>query len=221
MINIGGNIGELYVGNIPIEKAYIGSQLVWEKSSPLPEGVIPIEYLESQGNCYIQTTCIPSGSKIAISAKFMFEGYTSSSNYIPWYSAYVNDSTQTFRIVRRSSQICVQNGSVGIKPQKDAVYNPVIGDIYEIETNGNSVSVNGSAKTTRALSSVLNTNPLVIFNNSFKGRCYYFKVYDNNIINLDLIPARVGSDGYMYDRVSKQLFGNSGTGSFALGPDVT
>jgi hypothetical protein len=37
----------------------------------------------------------------------------------------------------------------------------------------------------------------------------------------DYIPVRVGQVGYMYDRVSKTLFGNSGTGSFTLGPDVT
>ncbi|MBR5607339.1 MAG: hypothetical protein IKW44_03040, partial [Bacteroidaceae bacterium] len=36
----------------------------------------------------------------------------------------------------------------------------------------------------------------------------------------DFIPVRVGSVGYMYDRVSGQLFGNSGEGEFVLGPDV-
>ncbi len=36
---------------------------------------------------------------------------------------------------------------------------------------------------------------------------------------LDLIPVRVGQVGYMYDRVSGQLFGNNGTGSFTLGND--
>lgn len=37
---------------------------------------------------------------------------------------------------------------------------------------------------------------------------------------LDLIPVRVGNVGYMYDKVSGQLFGNAGTGDFILGPDV-
>ena len=36
-----------------------------------------------------------------------------------------------------------------------------------------------------------------------------------------MIPVRVGQVGYMYDRVSKTLFGNAGTDSFVLGPDVT
>ena len=36
---------------------------------------------------------------------------------------------------------------------------------------------------------------------------------------IDLIPVRVGNVGYMYDKISKQLFGNAGTGAFVLGPD--
>lgn len=37
---------------------------------------------------------------------------------------------------------------------------------------------------------------------------------------LDFIPVRVGQVGYLYDRVSGQLFGNAGTGDFILGPDI-
>jgi len=47
-----------------------------------------------------------------------------------------------------------------------------------------------------------------------------FSLKDNSDNLLcDLIPVRVGSTGYMYDKVSKQLFGNAGTGKFILGPD--
>lgn len=37
--------------------------------------------------------------------------------------------------------------------------------------------------------------------------------------NLDLIPVRKNGIGYMYDKVSGQLFGNAGTGNFILGAD--
>ena len=37
---------------------------------------------------------------------------------------------------------------------------------------------------------------------------------------MDLIPVRVGTTGYMYDKVSGQLFSNNGTGSFTLGQDI-
>ena len=52
-------------------------------------------------------------------------------------------------------------------------------------------------------------------------RLYCIKLYGlNGTLVRDLIPVRVGQVGYMYDRVSKKLFGNQGTGSFVLGPDV-
>ena len=37
----------------------------------------------------------------------------------------------------------------------------------------------------------------------------------------DFIPVRKGTFGYMYDRISGQLFGNAGTGAFVIGPDKT
>ena len=36
---------------------------------------------------------------------------------------------------------------------------------------------------------------------------------------MELIPVRVGQVGYLYDKISGQLFGNQGTGDFVLGPD--
>lgn len=41
------------------------------------------------------------------------------------------------------------------------------------------------------------------------------------VLQRDYIPVRVGTVGYLYDKVSGELFGNSGTGSFTLGPDVS
>ena len=42
-----------------------------------------------------------------------------------------------------------------------------------------------------------------------------------NFLVRDFIPVRVGSIGYMYDRVSGQLFGNQGSDAFIIGPDKT
>ena len=43
----------------------------------------------------------------------------------------------------------------------------------------------------------------------------------NSSLVADFIPIRKGNIGYMYDRVSGQLFGNAGTGGFIIGPDKT
>ena len=50
-----------------------------------------------------------------------------------------------------------------------------------------------------------------------KFKSFYLK--NNGELVLDLIAVRVGQVGYMYDKVSGQLFGNDGTGAFILGQD--
>ena len=45
-------------------------------------------------------------------------------------------------------------------------------------------------------------------------------IINNGVLVRDFIPVRVGQTGYLYDRITRRLFGNKGTGSFVLGPDV-
>ena len=48
-----------------------------------------------------------------------------------------------------------------------------------------------------------------------------FSMSDNNETLRDDTPVRVGSVGDFYDKVSKQLFGNSFAGELVIGPDKT
>lgn len=73
------------------------------------------------------------------------------------------------------------------------------------------------------------TYPIVLFGfnmigsiNTSAGICRIglFTAYSNGEKVVDMIPVRVGNVGYMYDKVSRQLFGNAGTGTFVVGPDV-
>ena len=56
-----------------------------------------------------------------------------------------------------------------------------------------------------------------------KSRFYSFSATDVNSDELvvDLSPVRKGTVGFIYDRVSGQLFHNQGTGAFIIGPDKT
>ena len=60
-------------------------------------------------------------------------------------------------------------------------------------------------------------NTVFISNNGVKIKQVVIK--DNDILVRYFIPVRIGTTGYMYDKVSGQLFGNAGTGAFILGPD--
>ena len=72
------------------------------------------------------------------------------------------------------------------------------------------------------------TNVIRIFGSSgvdanytkYAGKIYSVQISQGNQIVMDLIPVRVGNVGYMFDKISGNLYGNDGTGSFTLGPDV-
>jgi hypothetical protein len=50
-------------------------------------------------------------------------------------------------------------------------------------------------------------------------RIHHFVISRNGATLRDVIPVRKGTTGYLYDKVSKQLFGNAGTGAFTIGQD--
>lgn len=83
--------------------------------------------------------------------------------------------------------------------------------------------VNGAATTSIAqgnqTSSYLKIFTIGGGNPSFVGNLYGFKILKNTELIYDLIPVRKDGVGYMYDKVSEQLFGSMGTGNFILGPD--
>lgn len=52
------------------------------------------------------------------------------------------------------------------------------------------------------------------------NQIYYFKIYDGNLLVRDFIPVRNGNIGYMYDKVTRRLFGSINKYKFTLGNDV-
>ena len=100
-----------------------------------------------------------------------------------------------------------------------------------MKLNKNVAMVNGKTVKTFSVSSFNSPSTFLMFasytnngtyidNRMFAGKFYYCKIFNNDILVRDYIPVRIGQVGYMYDKVSKQLFGNQGTGNFILGPDV-
>ena len=101
----------------------------------------------------------------------------------------------------------------------------VLNTPYEIDFNCNSshdVLLDG---TKIGITTAQPNGNLWIFRRGQSGIPSYVNLYSMQIYQdftnliFDLIPVRKDGVGYMYDRVSRQLFGNSGTGNFILGPD--
>lgn len=84
-----------------------------------------------------------------------------------------------------------------------------------------STTATPSPTITSTLFAIRPSNGTVAQNNIGSCKIASFSVRDTstNKLLLDLIPVRKNGVGYMYDRVSGQLLGNSGTGDFVLGQD--
>lgn len=53
------------------------------------------------------------------------------------------------------------------------------------------------------------------------ARFYSVKIYKNNVLVFDGIPVKVGSNGCMYDNISKVVLSNAGSGVITPGPKKT
>lgn len=100
-----------------------------------------------------------------------------------------------------------------------------VGTEYEVTISKSGLTVGESSVSWNQTASFqTRTNMYLFFAggsfNKFSGKIYAAKIWSGEDLVADFIPVRVGQVGYMYDKVSKQMFGNAGTGDFILGNDV-
>lgn len=183
-----------------------------------------IEYLESSGTQWINT-------KHAFSGSFAWE--IKCSTPAPNTTAFGARTS-----LLRSSVLFNNNGAIGVAiGTMSTASSPFqFGNISGVHTYKLDVVAQKGSTWLDGVSLQNNVSfqgdyvtniPQAIFANNFGKnvqelssiRVYNAKMWQTNKLVRDLIPVRVGTTGYMYDKVSGQLFGNSGTGSFMLGPD--
>lgn len=190
-----------------------------EQRNDLPPGCVEIEYLESTGTQYIDTGIVVS------STDNMFIDFQKTTSH----------SYQAFYAGRRTTANNATSYSLGqINSKFDGrLGSGTLGYGTSINLNRHTLEldpVNGNviqdSSTTASCGSFASSNLTVyLFGVNTNGAAGYsqhpIRVFEFSISDkIHLIPVRVGPVGYMYDRVSGQLFGNSGTGDFILGPDV-
>ena len=91
--------------------------------------------------------------------------------------------------------------------------------LFRIPYNGHSVQLPSLSFTPAFNIRLFGSAGRVSTASKWAGYIYAAKITQGSNIVMDLIPVRVGTTGYMYDRISGQLFGNDGTGDFGLGND--
>lgn len=224
MSYIGANkIGGMHLGSTTIAKAYLGSDLVYQKSGVTPS--LPydaeIEYLQSSGTQYITIPIIPDDTT---GMEVDFRKTNTKDVYICGMSTSVKNTR--FSIGQGSSWKPYYGwgnyymGSYAINERVLARLNLYNSREFYYEGNGQSQTM-----TIQSTLSFIPTVEIRLFGSNgitglFSGKIYYFKVTKGSSLVFDAIPVRVGQVGYMYDKISRTLFGNDGTGSFTYGNDV-
>lgn len=179
-----------------------------------------IEYLESTGTQWIDTNYALLGSdsvkvemkvmqtQATTEVKFYFCQRFQSNHRFGAYSNASNKYASVYRTLWKASSTST-----------DTNIHTLIWDDGELYRDGK-LLVTASSTTVSAPNETLTINAIFNDSNSINNcRYYYIKITKNNELIFDFIPVRVGQVGYMFDKVSMKLFGNSGTGSFVLGPD--
>ena len=185
----------------------------------LPAGYTELEYIRFDGLQYIITNYTmdqASNPKVELKIKNK-QGAAFGAQ---------NDNSRS--IVDFSSQLYCGAGTnrLSYTLQDDDAVHTLSGE-YNTNTTVLSVYIDGVLQTSGEQSGSFSTNKLSLGDinggnggTRLSGDVYSFKVYQNNTLVLNLIPAKRNSDNAigMYDTVSNTFFTNAGTGAFVAGP---
>ena len=211
----------IMLGTTQVNAMYIGSQLMWQQNTVSYD--TEIEYLESTGTQWIDTGITPY-TNTRVQFKFMnlavtgdvIVGYYTTDDKTDW--RFFNYQQQTYFDIPGSANF--GNRIYGNSTYGNTVYEYELGNFYVKDLVTGQYKIGQQNNVEYTGSSTITLNNYSQSSTKSKNRFYYFKIYDGNTLVRDFIPVRVGQVGYMYDRVSRQLFGNDGTGNFTLGPDI-
>ena len=181
-----------------------------------------VEYLESTGTQYISTMLIPT--RVHVGLKPIGAATPSYANA---YFGINNGGSRTTGLVGKTKDTLQALNYINNSVEFSALW----GVFHNVCFDRDTVSIDGETKA--LITNFYNTDIAVKSFGLFdfpqrntestpKSAISYCKMWDGeDNLMADFIPVRVGTVGYMYDRVSVQLFGNSGTGAFIIGPDKT
>lgn len=228
MINIGGNIGEVYVGSTKIAEAYVGNQLVYRSAPEVLPYDAEVEWLGSSGSQYIQLPLdVAANTFFEVEFDVLIETINASSERAlfggnPWRQCLVAYNSNANNKITFSSYLGnkTTSGGVGIAMGSKT---HVIFSTTQIHTYTEDGDITNRSLS-RSLSAAITAFRIFRgyrYTSEYPCKIYDFKITVGNNLVYNLIPVRKDGVGYMYDKVSKELFGNAGSGSFTYGNDVT
>lgn len=197
---------------------------------PLPSGYKRLEYIQTDGTQYINTGYVPnSDTKVEIDFyNFATDLDVSDVENPTLYTTILFGSRDDLR----TNAFTVWTAVNGLNEIKFDIGGQILENIsakvvgrLKISASSNKITINGKTTTTVGVQAFNGNYPLYLFTNNNSGtidkRCafgklYSFKIYENGILQRDMIPCVRVVDGVvgLYDLVDGGFFTNEGMGEF-------
>lgn len=187
----------------------------------LPSGYKKLEYIQSDGNQYIDSGVVPGSSDFSVKSKIRTTAVTSAENWFVTIGHSKPSGTATFvQFGTWSSKFVIHLTNVVVDGSTAVTPNDVT---IDFSVSGGTASLSGDASY-----SVTNTN---FRYGSFRNqsiticdglwRTYWSQIKVGGSLVRDYIPCQKpdGTVG-LWDDVNSVFYGNAGTGAFTAGPVV-
>lgn len=181
-----------------------------------------IEYLESTGTQYIDTGIVPSetfySASIIVDTQFTDLTQRQLFGSVNAFYFGVNNGRWEMHYTKYKNYADTYRHVLSKEIQKSTlqlIFN--LDNAYTDSQPYSAIVENNLYRNTAYLFALNEDNNAICM---CKCRLYGAKIYIDDVLVRDFTPVRVGNVGYMYDKVTKQLFSNAGTGNFVLGQDV-
>lgn len=222
-------ISDIYVGSTQYSKLYYGSTLIWQKTAQTLPYDAEIEYLENSGG-YINTEICTTAYPVKLDTE-IYPTNSSNERAIMGNSWSGSNGSYVITCGIYNTRFFMWGGS---QSWQLASGTAAVNNWYNVQfecpdVNSRTLTIDGTQYTSSYGNGDLINNtshPLYLMwegnnsNKKFIGRMKYAKIYIGGTLVRDFIPVRVGQVGYMYDKISRKLFGNDGSGSFICGPEI-
>lgn len=194
----------------------------------LPSEYQQVEYIESSGTEYLDTSHYVSDNNLKIQTKIYTSDMPTSEQDI---ASNQDETTGRFTLGLFNKVVFgySRNGMGSEENVTSAQFNGA--NMLEIELDYNysnnikTLKVNNVTTSASYNLGISNSNATVkIFKsfNYFVGKMYYFRLYENNVLIMALYPCYRKSDNAigMYDIVNNTFYTNSGAGTFTKGANA-
>lgn len=222
----------LYKGASPIKKVFRGEDLIWKKSR-LPDEYQEVEWIESDGNAYIQLSCTFDATDEIFATCAILD--TISDKYVATPSVWNSSLSNRFSLFGN------YNGyfacGFGAVSTSTTVYEPrtrMDGDIHSVHYDQKKFDVLDKNIVCDVTDIAYNGETTEIrlfygYNSPSKSRIHEYWHKRNGLYTANVISCYIKSDGVigMYDLAGSicpltgtPFYINSGTGTFTKGADI-